>query len=380
VAASKTPACWKLAPHTGAKLALLGAYLAAWFPILSRSGAEHIIYIDGFAGPGNYIDGEDGSPIVALKALGVRGNQVRASFHFHFVERMRRMALALDGNIAALRAANGIPHNAVIRIHARTTFAEAFEATIGPELARFPGAPAFALVDPFGWTGIPLAIMQRLMTRPRTELLVNFMFEEVNRFLNHPDQPKNFDELFGCENWRQGYSLAGPARRKFLHDLYQQQLHTVAGAKYVRSFEMVNERGASDYFLFFATNNLLGLSKMKEAMWKVDPGGGARFSDTTNPDQLVLLAPEPDRHLLRRQLVERFSGKRVRVADVERFVLEDTAFHAGHYKKVLGELEKTDSLTVPLPPRNRRTCTFPDAMMVLEFVQSPSGPLLLKQE
>ena len=92
-----------------------------------------------------------------------------------------------------------------------------------------------------------MAIMRDLMRRQRTEVMVNFMFEEINRFLNHPDQPKNFDDLFGDRRWRGGYELVGPSRRTFLHDLYREQLHTAAGATYVRSFEMLNDRGASDY-------------------------------------------------------------------------------------------------------------------------------------
>ena len=35
----------------------------------------------------------------------------------------------------------------------------------------------------------------RTLKRPSTEILVNFMFEEINSFLYHPDQHDNFDEL-----------------------------------------------------------------------------------------------------------------------------------------------------------------------------------------
>lgn len=212
-----------------------------------------------------------------------------------------------------------------------------------------------------------MRIMSDLMRRPHTEVLINFMFEEINRFLNHPDQPKNFDELFASCDWRHGYSLNGFQRKNYLHDLYRDQLRKAAGARYVRSFEMLNDRGMSDYFLFFATKSLRGLGKMKEAMWKVDPGGGAHFSDTTNLDQYVLLQPEPDRRLLRKQLLERFSSRRVRVMDVEQFVIEHTAFHAGHYKKVLADLETTNFVNIINPAPKRRRGTFPDGSMILEF-------------
>jgi hypothetical protein len=130
---------------------------------------------------------------------------------------------------------------------------------------------------------------------------------------------------------------------------------------------MLNDRGASDYFLFFATSKLLGLSKMKEAMWGVDPGGGSRFSDTTNFDQLVLLQPEPDRHQLRHILLAQFSSRRVRVEEIEQFVVEKTGFHAGHYKKVLAELEANGRMTVVSPPPGRRTRTFAQRSLLLDF-------------
>jgi len=192
-----TAASWALAPHTAAKLDILGAYLRAWFPILSRGhNFDRIIYIDGFAGPGRYQHGEDGSPIVALKAaLGALNGQVQLPFEFHFVERRRRMVAALNANIAHLREHCIIPSSVKIYVHGGLLFEDAYQQHIRPRLLAHPRAPAFALADPFGWTGLPMQILTDLMTRPSTEVLVNFMFEEINRFLNHPDQHDNFDEL-----------------------------------------------------------------------------------------------------------------------------------------------------------------------------------------
>ena len=141
----------------------------------------------------------------------------------------------------------------------------------------------------------------------------------------------------------------------------------VAGARYVRSFEMRNDRGARDYFLYFATNNLRGLAKMQEAMWKIDPGGGIQFSDTTHINQTALFQPEPDRRLLRRLIEQHFAGQRSRVRNVELFVLEHTPFHAAHYKKVLAELEGAGKLSVVGAPPRRRAGTFPNADMLLAF-------------
>lgn len=361
----RTAASWPLVPHTGAKLALLRAYLGAWFPILSRgTNFDRIIYIDGFAGPGRYTGGEDGSPIVALKAA--LGANIRLPFEFHFVEHRRRAVNCLNANIDDLREQRKITSTTEINVHAQLTFEEAYNRILRQRLVSNPHAPAFALLDPFGWKGLPMRIMTELIRRPSTEIVVNFMFEEINRFLNHPKQEKNFDGLFGCPDWRRGYELTGASRRQFIYDLFRDRLRLAA--RYVRSFEMRNERGASDYFLFFATNSYLGLKKMKEAMWRVDPGSGSSFSDATNLDQMVLFQQEPDRQQLRRLIALRFTGNRATVDQIEHFVVEDTGFNANHYKGVLLTMEMEGSLTPISPPLKRRRGTFGEPALVLQFV------------
>src|SRR5262249_16357893 len=154
------------------------------------------------------------------------------------------------------------------------------------------------------------------------EVLITFMFEEINRFLSQGQQPDNFDDLFGCRDWRKGINIRLPGDRiKFLHDLYQRQLTQAAGAELVRSFAMRNERNTMDYFLFFATNNELGLKKMKEAMWRVDESGTYTFSDATDPNQSVLFSAEPDRRLLARLMVNKFSGVETTPNAIESFVV-----------------------------------------------------------
>jgi hypothetical protein len=47
------------------------------------------------------------------------------------------------------------------------------------------------------------------------------MFEEINRFIGHPDQKSNFDTLFGTDEWKRMETISeATARRAFLHGLY----------------------------------------------------------------------------------------------------------------------------------------------------------------
>lgn len=56
------PVIWELKPHTKAKHDILRRYLQAWFAIMGQT-YPRIVYIDGFAGPGEYDRGEEGSLI-----------------------------------------------------------------------------------------------------------------------------------------------------------------------------------------------------------------------------------------------------------------------------------------------------------------------------
>jgi hypothetical protein len=228
--------------------------------------------------------------------------------------------------------------------------------------------PTFAFIDPFGWTGAPFSHVKLILAQRSCEVFVNFMYEEINRFIGHPDQVANFNSFFGTNLWQQCVEEANPLRRdRCLHDLYMRRLRESAGARYVRSFGMSNAKDVTDYYLFYATNELLGLKKMKEAMWKVDETGEFRFSDATDLNQLVLFEKAPNLPLLRRRLLEKFSGKEVSVGDIETFVVVETAFRETHYKGILRAIEGEGGLKVVRAAPGRRTGTFPDPSAIVRF-------------
>jgi three-Cys-motif partner protein len=325
-------------------------------PILTRGGFETIVYIDAFAGPGRYDNGEDGSPLIALKAA--LGAHITGSMLFLFVEEQPARAEHLRALINDL----ALPPNFVVHVEGGRQFEPAFE-----EFRRrhFGNAgwlpPTFAFIDPFGWTGAPFSIVRNILGQPKCEVLVTFMYEEINRFLSHRDQTANFDTFFGWGDWREGIELAGARERnRFLHDLYLRQLRNPAGAKHARSFQMCNSSGVTDYYLFYATGSLTGLSKMKEAMWAVDPSGEFTFSDATNPKQLVLLSA-PRYEDLCRQILSRFANRVATVREIEAFVLAETAYCQTHYKRqVLRSLERANPPRIAVldAPPGRRPGTF----------------------
>ena len=344
--------------------------MQAWVPILGQSSFSELVYIDGFAGPGRYSKGEDGSPIIALNVALEQQARIKPNMTFLFVELRKDRAEMLNKVLEDIE----LPQRFSARVVGDTTFEKAVTSFLDTRTSngqRLP--PTFAFVDPFGWSGVPFDLVRRILSYPSCEVLVTFMYEEINRFIGLPDQVSNFNSFFGTETWQDITSETDPRQRnRKLNDLYLAQLRGSARVKYIRSFEMRNDRDVTDYYLFYATNNLLGLKKMKEAMWRVDKSGEFRFSDATNPLQLVLFGNEPQFDVLKSQIINRFQGQETTIKEIEEFVVSETAFRETHYKRILRQLEinQPPRLAAIDPPANRKIGTYSDQSLKLRFTSA----------
>jgi three-Cys-motif partner protein len=348
---------WELDPHTAAKHEILRRYLAAWFPIL---GTYHrrIVYIDGFSGPGRYKNGEPGSPMIAIDVAVNHRKSTSGELVFWFIEER-------DDRLAHLKQELGtVPVPAHFKVVAEAgRFDEKFGSVLESiEADKDVLAPTFAFIDPFGFSGIPFSLIQRLLGHRRCEAFVTFMVGAINRFLDHPEEKvvQHIVDAFGGDD---AVKIAkGPGDRiAKLRELYQSKLSSVA--KYVRFFEMRDRQDRTQYYLFFATNNALGHLKMKEAMWRVDPDGEFRFSDATNPSQLVLFEADPTKFLAA-QIRDEFRAKgTITGLQVRTFVEERTAYLKKHMTGALRQAEESGQLAVDelkTDGKKRRANTFPD--------------------
>jgi three-Cys-motif partner protein len=269
---------WKLEPHTRGKHLVLRRYLEAWFPIMG-SGNERILFIDGFAGPGEYEDGEEGSPIIAIKSfLEHRSRKmISAEVWFILIEKGEDRAAHLEGLVDNLKPL--LPSNCKARV-----LNNSFDLTLTQVLDQLDAqakklAPCFVMVDPFGVSDTPMEVIKRILQNPKSEVYVSLMYEFINRFKEMPGFEQHLDRLFGTSRWRAGIGIADQEdRKRFFYNLYKHQLR-LAGAKYVVHFELY-QRDRLVYAIFFGTQNLKGSDRMKQAIWKVAPFGDFAFRGT----------------------------------------------------------------------------------------------------
>ncbi len=373
----------EILPHTEAKHKILRNYLHAWFPILSSS-SQRVLYIDGFAGPGEYykrspngsVETVDGSPIIALKAARDHLHSdkwQRTELVFLFIEKDNQCIANLERKVSEIK--HTLPRNFRIEPDPLTPFT--FEGALNKVLFEIeaqnkPLAPSFVFIDPFGLTGFPLDLLKRLAQQPKSEVLINFNYQAIARwFLPNPQKHGLMDELYGSDIWRQALEIPDPHRKEeCLRKTYQEVLQGL-GWQGVRPFRMENKQNGTQYYLFFATSHGQGMLAMKRVMWRLSPIGNFQYSDLTDPQQPRLFKKkdyDPDFSKdLANQLYQNHCGQTI---SKELLLQGDLAWHPicidRHLTQALKILEKKAKISdVRLPDgKNRRNRTYPEGCTI----------------
>ena len=318
-----------------AKHQLLRRYLDGWLAIMAKGNAR-ILYVDCHAGRGRHKTGHEGSPILALRRLLGHTHRDTIIAHtevcFVFFERDLANYRYLTTEIASL---GKLPDN--VRVHPFCGDYEAELRSIVDDIRRRGTAlaPAFAFLDPYGFT-LSMDLLNELLAFRKCELLVNFMYRYVDWAMDKPPTARTLDALFGCRHWRQLATTGNPEERadKTIA-LFARQLQ----ARWVTHMYMRAANGTLKYALLHATNHRRGRELIKEAMWSVTPGGSFSAFERDSPDQLVLIVPEPDLALLKDRLWARFAGQQARMNDIYNWLLGEL-YRETHVRKVLRDYHK----------------------------------------
>ena len=352
---------WKAEPHTIAKITILEAYLHAWFQIMGRSMSEQdIVYIDGFAGPGEYTNYRKGSPIAALNAakasLALIGRQWKAGdIHCVFIESDEKRFNHLQQLIGDLES-----HKRVNVHLIPTTFTEGLsqlKEKLPSTFSEF--CPLFVFIDPFGATGVPFSAVENILKSPCSEVLLNFDADGIARIYRAAEDAKSdilLKEMFGNEEWKTvlaGIQDFNILCRQMLN-LYRQSLRCLQNVRYDFAFEMRSKSGSLNYYLVFASQHPLGLEKMKEAMKKVDQTGNYHFSDAHVDQQTLFRFDKFENYSP--LMFARFRGQIVQYDELRDFALNDTPFT--NPKGMLKDLEGKDLIVVLSRDPKRRKGTF----------------------
>lgn len=360
--AARLPTVWEAKQHTIAKIEMLRSYLFAWLSIIgTRFARQDLWYIDGFAGPGEYTNFSDGSPIAALKtadaAIKRAGSRWNAGcIHCVFIEENDERFRHLQQRLAS------IPEQPCVSRHAyHGTFVDGVNAlsreVVNPFTTR---QPLFAFVDPFGPEGLSFVTVKELLARPTCEVLVNLDSDGISRVYQAGESANHrarLNEVFGDYAWESQLAGIGQqtyAARKIVA-MYKERLMALPKVRYVFAFEMRSTRNAIDYHLVFASQHPTGLEKMKEVMKRIDQDGSYCFSDESVGQETMFRFDDPTIHA--EQLISHFQGQEVTYEQVRDYALNESPFP--NPKGMLKALETANRITIT-SARGRRKGTFPE--------------------
>ena len=346
---TKTEKTWSADPHTAAKHRILRGYLDGWMPIQAqRKRLKRLLYIDGFAGPGEYDNGLPGSPLVAIDAAIENEQNFRIPVTMLFIEKdperyehLRQLVESQGMRIA--QAQEKLKIRDVRCGDCEVKMAEVLDAF---ESKGKPFGPALVFLDQFGYSAVSMDLISRIMKYDSCEVLSFLNWTDMNRWM--PDKSKwpGIDRAFGGDDWKAVLDLPERMRRQELLKIYRQSLKERGGVKYVQSFTLYGASEAQCYWLFFCTGNPRGLEVMKKAMWKVDESGQFRYSDKLvdqHGGQLQFISYFDDdwlAHLMIREL----QGRSMSLKEIFEYVLVETPCYK--YKNALRLLYKPRKIDV----------------------------------
>jgi three-Cys-motif partner protein len=166
---------------------------------------------------------------------------------------------------AKLAAAIVSFHNPAEGFEIRTYCGE-FESAI-PEIQTFIGR-SFPLIfiDPTGWTGYSFNKIGTLFNRPKCEVLINFMYDFVNRAASMSDAKTiaSLDPILGGHGWETRLD-SGLPRGRAVEKLFRDNLATVGRFDFVVSTKI--DRPTADrplFFIAYGTKSRAGLKAFRE--------------------------------------------------------------------------------------------------------------------
>jgi three-Cys-motif partner protein len=245
---------------------LLDGYLERLLYIMGWNAGylqnREVIFVDCFAGPWQDDSADLASTSIAISlrllakirdVLQKAGRQV--NFRAIYVER---------DPVAYNRLQNYLSEHSPINVATEAIFGD-FVDKIPVILQRCPADSfAFFFIDPKGWSQIYPSVLNDLLRRPKSEFLINFMYEFINRAVSMPGSREQILKLFDDKIDFSQLPEDADVREQFILQNYRMAVVSRAHERkyralsgYVTIMNPVSDR--TKYHLIYITRHPLGI-------------------------------------------------------------------------------------------------------------------------
>jgi three-Cys-motif partner protein len=326
------------------KSRIVEKYFRAWAKVVSPHARDNrIAYIDLFAGPGRYQDGTDSTPLRILRAA-IDDRQMRDGLVTMFNDGDANNSRSLESAIAALPGIEGLRHRPVVHNHD-------VGDSIVKEFERMKLVPSVIFVDPWGYKGLSLRLVNAVLKDWACECIFFFNYNRINAGLGNPLVEEHMAALFGDRAPALREKLEGLSPRDRELTIVEELTAALRdmGGKYVLPFVFKNAAGSrTTHHLFFVSKHPLGYGIMKGIMAKESssadqgvPSFAYNPADKKFPVLFELTRPLDD---LAGMLFAAFAGQTLSVKEsFERHHI-GRPYLLENYKAVLKNLEAAGSV------------------------------------
>lgn len=349
------------------KSEIVEKYFDAWAGIITSTQDRHstdcrIGYFDLFAGPGRYKDGAMSTPLKVLtKAI---NNDVYAN---------RLVTLFNDKdeiNVRSLEnAIKELPNIEKLKYKPEIWNQEVGDK-IAAEFERVAKIPTLAFIDPWGYKGLSLRLVNAFLKDWGCDCIFFFNYNRINAGLSNPCVKEHMAALFGeekAEKLKAVLEPLSPTEREatIINELALSLKEY--GHRFVLPFCFKNETGKrTTHHLIFVTKHFRGYETMKDIMARAsstDEQGVPSFTYSPPDSRRQGFLFELNRPLdeLEEMLLSEYAGQTLSTRKIYEMHSIDRRYILKNYKEVLAKMERTGIIKTKGRKTNRG---FPDYIEV----------------
>jgi three-Cys-motif partner protein len=355
------------------KAAIVSKYFWSWGKIITGylKGAKKdtsIQYIDLFAGPGRYENGAKSTPLLILEQS-IADPLFRDNLFAVFNDKDDANSSSLLREIKALSGIETLKHPPAVHTN-----------EIGEDIVRMfetlSLVPTLCFVDPWGYKGLSLRLINSVLKDWACECLFFFNYNRINMGLSNEFVREHMEALFG-----QGRAASlAPVLEALPPD--QRELTIVEelckalqalGGKYVLPFRFRTNRGTrTSHHLIFVSKHPLGYGIMKKIMAaesSTSQQGVASFeynpADERQPLLLEYLRPLDE---LEGMLLSEYAGRTMTMKAIYDAHNVGRPYTDANYKEALRKMELEGKVRADpghlARPKRKGEVTFADSVRV----------------
>ncbi len=345
------------------KAEIVTNYFSVWAKVIISSQIRlnrenRVAYIDLFAGPGRYRNGALSTPLMILQ---------RAINDADLCERLVAIFNDKDDeNSESLRKGiEGLPGIEKLKHRPQVYCGEVGEDIV-QTFERQKLVPTFLFVDPFGYKGLSLRLVNSVVKHWGCDCVFFFNYNRISMGLGNREVEEHMNSLFGKERadiLRERFNstaLQPFEREAFIVDEMKCALEEMGG-KFVIPFRFRNPADTrTTHHLFFVSKAFRGYEIMRDIMYAHSnkEQGVAKFeynpADARWPSLFELLRPLED---LEEMLLNDLAGLTTQFSPLFESHSVGKPYVRKNYREVLCRMEKESKIRMepPSPPRRSGT-------------------------